>query len=146
MPKMMRSLNVISRCQSLYRSAQLQGDLCGTQHAFVLAICHTPGRSQEELARRLCLNKSTVARALTQLEDNGYVLRQPNPEDKRQLLVYPTQKMTDAVVRVREISEEWSRQICRGIDARELEIFESVLYRMEAGARALAQGEGEVEE
>ena len=143
MPRIMRRLNVISRCQSLYRSAQMEGELCGTQHAFVLAICHAPGRAQEELARTLCLNKSTVARTLTQLDESGYVLRQPNPEDKRQLLVYPTDKMKVALTRVREISEEWNRQICQGIDAEDLAVFESVLCRMEEGARALVEGEGE---
>ena len=143
MPRIMKSLNVISRCQSLYRSAQMKGELCGTQHAFVLAICRAPGRTQDQLARDLCLNKSTVARTLTQLEHKGYVRRQPNPEDKRQLLVYPTPKMNDALERVREISQEWTRQICCGIDDEELAVFESVLRRMEAGARAITQGEGE---
>ena len=120
-------------------------DLQAGHYAFVLAICRVPGRSQEELARALCLNKSTVTRTLTQLEGSGYVERKPNPEDKRQLLVYPTPKMTDALARVREISEAWSRQICQGIDERELEIFESVLRRMEAGARALVQGDEEAQ-
>ncbi len=131
---MMRSMNRISRCQSIYRTEMLGADIGGCQHSFVLAICRAPGRSQEELARDLCLNKSTVARNLTQLEERGYITRAPNPADKRQLLVYPTDKMLDILPRVRLISRQWSELISDGISEEEMSVFESVLHRIEQSA------------
>lgn len=143
MPRIMGSMNRISRCQAIYRTEKMNDELGGCQHSFVLAICRGPGRSQEELARDLCLNKSTVTRTLTQLEDRGYVRRMPNPTDKRQSLVYPTEKMLDILPRVRAVTSEWNQLISDGISAEELEVFESVLHRMEKRAKEImSQMEG----
>ena len=143
MPRIMRSMNVISRCQSLYRAEKMGDALCGGHHSFVLAICRCPGRSQEELSKVLCLNKSTVARAITQLEEAGLVKREANPADKRELLVCPTEKMQAILPRVRQVTAEWNELISRGITEEEMAIFESVLCRMEQSARELTQGREE---
>ena len=73
MPKFMKMLNNISRSQAIYRHSRITADDLQTGHyAFVLAICREPGRSQEEIARELCINKSTVTRNLNFLEEKGY--------------------------------------------------------------------------
>ena len=78
MPQFMKMLNNISRSQAIYRHSKISADdLQSTHYAFALAICREPGRSQEDLARELCINKSTVARNLNYLEENGYIERDP---------------------------------------------------------------------
>ena len=63
MPRFMKMLNNICRSQAIYRHSRVSAeDLQSGHYAFVLAVCRVPGRSQEELARELCVNKSTVAR------------------------------------------------------------------------------------
>ena len=139
MPKIMKDMNIISRCQLSYRSEMLKGDICGCHHPFILAICHKPGMTQEEISRELCLNKSTVARALTQLEGKGYVNRESNPEDKRSTLVFPTDKMISVLDKVVNITREWNEQISEDISEYELEIFASVLSKMSKKARKITQ-------
>lgn len=136
----MKMLNNISRSQAIYRNSRITAsDLNSCHYAFVLSICREPGRSQEELARELCLNKSTVARALNYLETNGYILRTPLPSDKRQFSVYPTDKMLAVRPEVRKASAEWRDQLSEGIPEAEMEIFNSVLERMERRARAIIE-------
>ena len=101
------------------------------------------GSSQEEIAREICLNKSTVARALTQLEDRGYLRREASAEDKRRLLVYPTDKMLAVLPQVRSVAKEWNDLISDGIPEEELEVFYSVLARMEERAKSALSQEGE---
>ena len=138
MPAIFGKMNRISRCGMLYRGEKLQDlDINACQHSFVLAICHHPGMSQEQIARHLCLNKSTVARALTQQESTGYVIRTPDTEDKRVLLVYPTEKMENVFPRVREVTREWNRSLMEGISEEETEIFLSVLTRITERAKEL---------
>ncbi len=140
MPRIMKSLNSISRCQATYRSEKLKADgICACHHAFILNISKNPGRSQEELTRELCLNKSTVARTLNHLENCGYITRTPNPDDKRCFLVYPTDKMLGILPEVRAIAKEWNGCISQGISEEELEIFYSVLQRMEIRAKSIVQ-------
>ena len=144
MPKFMKMLNNISRSQAVYRHERISADdLHSSQYAFVLAICREPGRSQEELAQELCLNKSTVARALNSLEEKGYITRTSLPTDKRQFSVYPTEKMLSVLPEVKDASLEWMTLLSEGIPQDELEIFNSVLERMQARARKIIESQEE---
>ena len=144
MLKFMKTLNNVSRSQAVYRKGKISAnDLHTSQYAFVLAICREPGRSQEELARELCLNKSTVARSLNSLEEKEYISRNPLPNDKRQLSVYPTEKMLSVLPEIKNASLEWMTLLSEGIPQDELEIFDSVLSRMEARAREIINDQEE---
>ena len=144
MSKFMKMLNNISRSQAIYRNSRISAeDLQSTHYAFVLAICREPGRSQEELAKELCLNKSTIARNLTCLEEKGYIVRNPLPSDKRQFSVYPTDKMLSVLPEIKSASGEWMSLLSEGIDEEDLKIFNSVLERMETRAREIIQDQEE---
>lgn len=142
MPKIMKSMRIINRCQNIFRSDRAEIGLCGAHHVFVYSICNHPGRSQEQLASDLYLDKSTVARALTHLENDGFVERIPNAEDKRQLLVYPTQKMKDILPAVRRASSDWNALLTEGIDEESLSVFTSVLLRLEENAKQIIEKKG----
>lgn len=137
MIKIMKTLNNISRAQSVFRAEKLKG-VCPSHHSFILAICKNAGKPQEELAKELCLNKSTVARVLTQLEEKGLVKRVANEEDKRQFLVSPSEEMLSLVPTVREISKEFNSLILDGISEEELTVFYSVLSKIEETAKQIA--------
>lgn len=140
MPGIMRTMNNISRCQAMYRRKAVGlDDLFSSHYAFVLPISHEPGRSQEELARELCLDKSTVARVLACLEKNGYITRAPNQKDRRQTLVYPTEKMLEACPKVRQANRAWSDRLAAGISPEELDVFHRVLERMEKSAKTIIE-------
>ena len=144
MPKFMKMLNNISRSQSVYRHSKISAtDLHSSHYAFVLAICRESGRSQEELAQELCLNKSTVARTLNSLEEKGYITRTSLPNDKRQFSVYPTEKMLAILPEVKNTSIEWMSLLSEGIPQAELEIFNSVLERMQDKARKIIEKQEE---
>ena len=137
MPKFMKSLNIISRCQSIFRNRQTGNEICAAHHSLVLAICREPGRSQDELAKDICIDKSVVARALASLEDKGFVERKADPENKRRTLVEPTQKMLDILPKVRFVTAEWNRLVSEGISEEEFSVFQSVLLRIEQNARKI---------
>ena len=140
MSKFMKMLNNISRSQSIYRNSKISADgLHSSHYAFVLAICREPGRSQDYLAKELCLNKSTVARALNCLEEKGYITRNPLPNDKRQFSVYPTDKMLAIQPEIKSASIEWMSLLSEGIPQEELDIFDSVLERMQTRAREIIE-------
>lgn len=144
MSKFMKMLNNISRSQAVYRHSKISAeDLHSSHYAFILAICREPGRSQEELAKELCLNKSTVARTLNSLEEKGYIKRTSLPNDKRQFSVYPTEKMLTVLPEVKNVSIEWMTLLSEGIPKEELEIFDSVLERMQNRAREIIEKQEE---
>ena len=144
MATFMKMLNNISRAQAIYRQERIcVSDLKKGHYALVLTICRAPGRSQEELAEELCLNKSTIARSLAYLEEKGYITRALHPTDKRQFLVHPTEKMKAVYPELRQASLEWRVLLSEGISEEELRVFDSVLGRMEARAREIIERQEE---
>ena len=93
----MRMLNNISRAQTIYRRNKITGELVPVYHPFVLCICRRAGATQDEIARDICVSKSTVTRRIDWLLENGYVTREPDERDKRCLHIYPTDKMLSAL-------------------------------------------------
>ncbi len=130
MATIMRKMNIISRCEAIYRTQQSSEQLPGVYHSYVFAICRNPGLSQDKLVKHLCINKSSVTRHLAWLEKNGYVERVTSEEDKRELLVSPTQKMLDILPEVAKITQEWNSLVAEGITAEELDLFHRILDKM----------------
>ncbi len=140
MPKFMKTLNNISRSQAIFRHNKVSAkDLASGHYAYILAICRVPGCSQEELARELCVNKSTVTRNVNFLEENGYILRNPLPHDKRQFAIFPTEKMRAVLPEIQNASAEWMTLLSEGIPQEELDIFNTVLGRMQDKAREIIE-------
>ena len=146
MPKIMKSLNNISRSQAMFiANAFLRKgmvDVSAAHWPLFWTVCRAPGRSQEEIAQDICLNKSTVARSLAQLESGGYVVRIPKTEDKRCMLVYPTEKTYELMPILRTFVSDWYEHILDGVSDEELAAFHSVLVRIEANAKRATRGGG----
>lgn len=139
MPSISRYINVISRCGNMYRNERLKGtDLGTSHHTYLFTICRNPGISQEKLARMIYINKSNVTRNLAVLEKNGYIERRPSDQDKRVMLVYPTQKAQDTLPRLREIMRDWNDIVAADLTEEELEQLRAILSRIAERATGYA--------
>mgnify|MGYP000958990009 FL=1 len=128
MDPLMKYINTISRCAMLYRNEKLEHEgLNGYQHTYIIIICNNPGISQDSLTKRIYVNKSNVARQLALLEQNGFVTRQPSKEDKRVMLVYPTQKAYGIYPRVKAFISEWNSFLCEDFSTEECTALLSML-------------------
>ncbi len=136
MPTLMRQINLIGRCATMYRTEQLKDtDLNAGHTAYILTLCRNPGISQEELARHLCINRSNVARQLAYLEEHGYVKRTPSKTDRRVLLVHPTQRAEAILPRVREIVHAWNDYLTEGMTEEDLALLADLTARLSKRAR-----------
>lgn len=135
----MKNINIIGRCGAMFRAEKLKQTGIGPcHHSYILALCREPGISQDQLAKNICINKSNVTRHLAALEDGGYVERRPSTDDKRVMLVYPTQKAMDVLPTVRAVIKEWNEYLTEGMDEEELERFAKTLSVIAERARKYA--------
>lgn len=147
MSKLMRMVNILSRCQALYRADRLRDEeLCSWHYNYVLPVCRHPGMSQEQLARHVCMDKSNVTRHLSRLEEKGYVERRPSETDKRVTLVYPTGRLEDMIPKVRQINQDWSDYILDGLSAEEIERLEATLLKIARRAKEYVNSKDELDE
>lgn len=140
MPSLMRYINIVSRCATIWRTDKLEGTELGDQHySYILVVCRRPGISQDAISRRLFINKSNVTRSLSYLEEHGFVTRERDPEDRRQTRVYPTEKAIDILPRVREMIKGWNSYITEGFTEEEMEMYLSMTERLAERAAEYAK-------
>jgi len=142
MPALMGQLNAIARCSNQYRNEKLEPLGLKSVHAsYILHICADPGISQEQLARRIYINKSNVARQLATLEENGFVQRTPCPSDRRILRLYPTEKALQVLPEIKRILTEWETLVTAGCDPEMLTNVIQFLRQLKENAAAQLQQE-----
>ena len=137
----MRQINIISRCATMYRDRALSDTgLAGCHTPYILALYRIPGCTQEELARDLNVNKSSVARQLAVLEERGFILREPSPGDRRSQLVYPTQWALDLQPRILQVLYEWNAYLTGELTPEEQEVLSGLICRVADRAERYVKG------
>lgn len=106
----------LRRCRREYMAPL---GLRGIHARFFMAICRTPGCSQDRLAKRMWFDKSTIARQMEHLESKGFVTRRPSQTDKRMLCVYPTEKMLQFQPDLQRAMEQWEAVLLQDLTEEE---------------------------
>jgi len=131
MSQIIRDITEISRCGAQYRTEALAPLGLKACHAsYLTEICAHPGISQDQLAARICINKSNVARQAAILEEDGFITRSSSPTDKRILQLYPTQKTLDLLPSISPILRQWEACLTSDISEEEKALLEKLLSRM----------------
>ena len=140
----MKQISVIYRCAMMYRENEL-GDtgLSGNHVPCLMALYRHPGISQEELARRLHINKSTAARQLASLENVELVRREPSPDDRRVTLVWPTEKALALEARIREVMRGWNAYLTEELTDDARAVLSGLMDRITARAEDYVKNGGE---
>ncbi|MBO0456734.1 MarR family transcriptional regulator [Enterococcus hulanensis] len=122
MDSFVKMVNRISQLSALYREKEFKKlGLGEMHHAYILSVCAEPGISQEELACRIFINKSNVARQLAQLEQKGFIIRQSDQKDARRLRLFPTDKSLALETEIRSILANWNQTLLAEIPAEQQE-------------------------
>src|SRR5260370_5957165 len=77
------------------------------------------GTPQQELGGSLCMDAKNVVLLLNDLEDDGYIVRRRDSEDRRRHLVYITAVGREALEHAARVLEEIEGDVLQGLDAEE---------------------------
>jgi len=91
---------------------------------------------QQDLANHLQKDKSIIVRQIDSLIDDQYVVRLTNKEDKRKKNLILTKKGFDRLNEMEGIASEVSKKLLTGVTDSELEIFKSVLMKIQENGDA----------
>jgi len=96
---------------------------------------------QSDLARFMDMSKVSLGEMLDRLESGGYVMREPDPGDRRVRLVSITGKGEQLVERIQSIGERLNQQILGDIPEEDVTQTEDTLHRIKEALLKLENGE-----
>ena len=101
----------ISKNQMKYLNSHIKDMNLGHEMRYIMAIFDNPGISQDDLVNMFGQSKATVAKSLKKLEDDGYIKREVNPENRRKYMLNTTSKAEELVPKIRKISKDWEKEV-----------------------------------
>ncbi len=135
MSDIMHNITDIARCAAQFRSEELAPLGLKSCHAsYLCVICSNPGITQDQLARKIFINKSNVARQLAILEEEGFVQRRSSPEDRRAMQVFPTQKALACLPKIDHIFETWETLVSQDLTEEEQQQISNILDKVKVRA------------
>lgn len=100
------------------------------QIMFLFQLYQEDGLSQEELCEILDTDKGNAARAIKKLEEDNFVVRVKNEQDKRAYKIYLTEKGKSFKSGVIKAVEEWNNIIESTITEEESECLKNILAKI----------------
>ena len=98
-----KSISILYRKSHIWlNNGCAQYDLTAAQAVVILIVCDFEVLTQDEITKRLGLDKSVIAKKVTKLEDLGFLVRSTNARDKRTYDISPTEKAWKAYPYVKE--------------------------------------------
>lgn len=101
--------------------------LTAAQAMVILIICDFKSLTQDEITKRLGLDKSVIAKTVTKLEETGFLVRTTNPKDKRTYDIQPTQRAWEAYPFVRDEIDVCFQRMTREMSEEQRAAFRQML-------------------
>jgi DNA-binding MarR family transcriptional regulator len=100
-------------------------------------VAAADGPSQQALAERLAVPASRMVALVDHLEEEGFVERRPDPEDRRVRRLYLTRKGRGVLERAGKIAIDHETRLCAGINREEREQLIDLLQKLQEGQTEL---------
>ena len=123
---------VMRRVYDYYDQKLSEFELTPSQFFVFSALCMGDGITVGELGERVHLDSSTLTGIIDRMERSEYLERKPNPDDRRSVLVYLTDRARELAPHILEFADELDATLRKPFTKVEMEEFEKVL-------RALAE-------
>ena len=125
----------------LERKVSVMG-LCSGQIPYIMATIEKGGQTQDELAAHMHVNRAATARTLKNMETAGFITRTENPDNRRQNLVWPTEKAEALLDDLLDVLIEHNEMIMTGFSREEKLQFLSLLDRVLVNMDTLLKNDG----
>lgn len=101
--------------------------LTAPQAVIILIVCDFNGLTQDEITKRLGLDKSVIAKTVTKLIKSGFMIRQTNAKDKRTYDILPTEEAWKVYPFVKEQIDNCFLKLTKHMDDSQRKEFKHLL-------------------
>lgn len=112
--QLFRTLGAISRQATTSANQQVKPyGLDNNLFQYLMRIVENEGITQVELTNLIKVDKTTLSRALQKLERHGYLVKVPNPTNKKYKLLYPTDSGREVYNQLYQVEQGIIKQALR---------------------------------
>lgn len=127
----------VSRLSTRFVEGELGRMGFGTGQFFLLSELYIEdGLSQDELSRRVGVDKSNTSRSLARLEEYGLIQRKTDPENYKVRKVYLTPKAHEFRKQFRMVQDDWNNDLLSGFSEKEINGLLASLKKIAANAES----------
>ena len=124
----LRNITKISRVAEMYTTYRLKDSAFNNTEITALhVIRHNKGINAEGLKNKLFIDKSAVARMIEKFETSGLILRKTDENDKRNKLIFPTEKLGNYKLSMVDEEQEFYDYLIKDVPKKDFEVFSAVL-------------------
>lgn len=105
-------------------------------YVFLLVLDRQDGQNQEQISTHLGFDKATTCKGLQKLEQQGYIRREVDADDRRAYRVYLTPEGHGTIPAIRAAVREWDALVAAELTAQEEERLAQLLKELAAKACA----------
>ncbi|BDZ67074.1 MarR family winged helix-turn-helix transcriptional regulator [Methanobacterium ferruginis] len=101
-------ISIIHRTRMMYLNNRMKSlNVTASQSLYLIGLYKKEGQTQEDLATHFFIDKGTVARGVKKLEDNGFISRKTDPENRRRYLLYITEDGKALMPEIWAVISDW---------------------------------------
>ena len=106
-------------------------DLSAPQVILLAHIEEAEGINQQTLTNHLARDKTAITRCIDSLEEKNLVVRVPDKTDRRQNMIYLTQKGKEAVPELIKMAQKTDAEAIQGIPPQEVDTIKEALRKIQ---------------
>lgn len=123
--------SIIHRTHMIHLNHEMKDlNITAGQFPYLIYLSEKEGISQEELASYYHIDKGTVARALKKLEDNGFINREIDSENRRRYILHLTEKGKALVPKIYKVDAEWEKTVYHDFSESEKELLFKTMKKL----------------
>ncbi len=123
-----KSISILYRKSHIWLNNGCAGyDLTAAQAVVILIVCDFSVLTQDDITKRLSLDKSVIAKTVTKLVKTGFLVRTTNAKDKRTFDIRPTQKALDVYPFIKKEIENCFQRMTQQMTETERDEFRRLL-------------------
>jgi len=137
-------ISITSRGRFIFLNDRLRPlGLSAGQFPVLMLLYKEQNIMQETLVRHYHLDKGTIARAVRKLEDAGYIRRIVDPDNRRAVRLFLTEKGERVAPVLQDINREWEEQVCAGLSRDEKETLNTLMRTVAENSHRSMQHAGD---
>ncbi|MEK3917887.1 MarR family winged helix-turn-helix transcriptional regulator [Paenibacillus sp. FSL H7-0331] len=131
MKEILREIGMIARALDSISNIEFKEyDLTKGQYLYLVRICENPGIIQEKLAEMIKVDRTTAARAIKNLEINGFIEKRDDEHNKKINKLFPTEKGESVFPFIKRENDHSNSVALAGFSEKEAETIFHLLQRV----------------